>query len=587
MEPIIHKLSTALANKIAAGEVVERPASVVKELIENSIDAGATQISITIHKSGVQRIQVTDNGGGINKVDLPLAITSHATSKIHTADDLNAITSLGFRGEALASIAAVSHFTLQSRSTTADVGYQITHNTTQTEQSVTTVAHPVGTTIIVNDLFYNIPARRKFLRSDKTEFNHIEEVVRRAALSRFEIGFQLMHGERTVWRLPIAASLIEKEKRIATLMGKAFLTHCVHVDIERAPLTLNGWIASAELARNQTDRQYCFINGRVIRDKLINHAIRQAYADTLPTGRYPSVILFLNCDPITVDVNVHPTKHEVRFHDARLVHDFIVRSIQDVLNKTSQTCLIDNDNTTSTQQANAVIDDYQRETWKQQYIHGKTTHQPTTMAKPVVVPEPAVSNQTNTPNHTIIGVFKSHYILLARNDNLIILDAKLIYSAWVAQHLTKQVTNGKVEQQPLLVPVRYQLTTSTAAIWAKHQSTLTCLGIDATELDINTLAIRHIPALLSQVATTTLVDTVFAALADRSDTSSALSTLITALAQTAETQLCQQPFKQHDIDRIMTIATELGQAVTQYEHCITPQTVETWFTDKQKKLTPA
>ena len=323
----IKLLPPSLANKIAAGEVVERPASVVKELIENSLDANAKHIVINIVKSGVAHIEITDNGSGIDKADLPLALTSHATSKINSVDDLTAIQSLGFRGEALASIAAVSRFCLTSRTQDSDKAYQIDNKDTSI---IIPTAHPVGTTVSVRDLFFNVPARYQFLRSDKTEFAHIEETTRRAAFSRFDVGFTLMHDKRVVFRLPIANTMLEKEKRIGALLGSTFLKHSFHVDMARNNLVLQGWVAMPEIARSQNDRQYCFINNRVIRDKLLHHGIRQGYEACLPTGRYPCVVLYLTCDPASVDVNVHPTKHEVRFHDARSVHDFICITIKAV-----------------------------------------------------------------------------------------------------------------------------------------------------------------------------------------------------------------------------------------------------------------
>lgn len=564
----IRKLSTALANKIAAGEVVERPASVVKELIENSIDAGATHIKISIAKSGLPRIQVTDDGQGIAKTDLLLAIVSHATSKIQSVDDLTYITSLGFRGEALASITAVSHFEIQSRTAQSETGYTISD---RHKSTINSIAHPIGTTISISDLFYNIPARRKFLRSDKTEFNHIEAVVLRNALSRFDIGFTLEHDNRTVWKLPIANSLIEKEKRIAMLLGKSFLAHCFHLDIERAPLHLSGWVATPEVARSQNDHQYSFLNGRVIRDKLINHAIRQAYADTLPAGRYPSVILFLQCDPGMVDVNVHPTKHEVRFHDSRLVHDFIVRSVQDVLTHASQSEDMQHDSELLSQgDANKIIDSYQRATWRQQSSQKSVTmptHSP--IAKSV-----EVAKTTSETEH-VLGTFHARYLFIEHENDLMVLDAKQMYAAWVKQRLTKKVADHTVQTQPLLVPMRYPLPDRRVAIWAAHQATFAQIGIQADELDRNILAIRYIPVLLSQVDIRLLLDRIFHILA-KNKTPSPFPALITLLADMAAEQLCQQAFTEADIQRLMERSAELPDPDC-YQYCLTIDMIDSWF----------
>jgi len=316
-------LPARLANQIAAGEVVERPASVVKELVENSIDAGATTIKIDIEKGGAKRIRISDNGKGIAKDELALALSRHATSKIKDLDDLEAISSLGFRGEALASISSVARLSLTSKPEQQESAWQACAEGRDMAVSVKPAAHPNGTTIDVCDLFFNTPARRKFLRTEKTEFAHIEEVIKRIALAHFDITFVLTHNHKVVKQFRVANSTIQRSKRVAQVCGQKFIDNAVEVDCEHDGLHLHGWIAQPSYYRNQNDLSYSYVNERMMRDKLINHAIRQAYADLLPRDSYPAFVLFLKLDFREVDVNVHPAKHEVRFHQGRYVHDFI------------------------------------------------------------------------------------------------------------------------------------------------------------------------------------------------------------------------------------------------------------------------
>jgi DNA mismatch repair protein MutL len=324
-------LPPQLANQIAAGEVVERPANVVKELVENSLDAGASCVDIEIEQGGVKRIKIRDDGEGLAKADLPLALNRHATSKIKTLDDLEGVASLGFRGEALASIASVSRLYLTSKDAQSESAYTVTAEGPEMSTDIVPAAHPTGTTLDVRDLFFNTPARRKFLRTEKTEFNHLEEVVRRLALSRFDVAFSLTHNQRTLHRLKACHSQLDQEKRIAQLLKPEFIDQSVVVEREAAGLRLHGWVGLPTFSRSQTDMQYFFVNGRVIKDRLVAHAIRQAYQDVLYTGRHPAFVLFLELDPALVDVNVHPTKHEVRFRDGRLVHNFLFSTLHRAL----------------------------------------------------------------------------------------------------------------------------------------------------------------------------------------------------------------------------------------------------------------
>ena len=326
---LINILPPQLANQIAAGEVVERPASVVKELVENSLDAGATQIEIEIEKGGSQLIKIRDNGCGIAKQDLVLALARHATSKISSLEDLEAILSLGFRGEALASISSVSRLLLTSRPEGQAEAWQAYAQGREMAVDIQPASHPVGTTIEVNNLFFNTPARRKFLRTDKTEFQHIDEVVRRIALAKPHVSFTLSHNGKIVrqYRKTVDNSIEQKQKRVAAICGEQFIQHANYLDWQHGDLHLHGWIGSPELARPQNDLCYSYVNGRMMRDKTINHAIRQAYGEHIAQGDYPAFVLFLDLDPTHVDVNVHPAKHEVRFHQGRLVHDFILQGV--------------------------------------------------------------------------------------------------------------------------------------------------------------------------------------------------------------------------------------------------------------------
>ncbi|WP_445400730.1 DNA mismatch repair endonuclease MutL [Zobellella sp. An-6] len=327
----IQILPARLANQIAAGEVVERPASVVKELVENSLDAGATRIEVDIEKGGTKLIRIRDNGSGIAREELTLALSRHATSKVSTLEDLEQILSLGFRGEALASISSVSRLVLTSRPEAQAQAWQAMTEGREMEVRVQPASHPTGTTVEVSDLFFNTPARRKFLRTEKTEFGHIDEVIRRIALSRFDINLTLRHNGKPVRQYRAGTLPSQQDKRLAAVCGPAFIASALRFDSEHHGLRLWGWLAPPEAARVQPDLQYTYVNGRMMRDKLLNHAVRQAYGERLPADGHGAFVLYLELDAREVDVNVHPAKHEVRFHQARLVHDFIYQVLAQAL----------------------------------------------------------------------------------------------------------------------------------------------------------------------------------------------------------------------------------------------------------------
>lgn len=363
----IQLLSPQLANQIAAGEVVERPASVVKELLENSLDAGATKIEVDIEKGGHKRIRIKDNGFGIEKDELQLALSRHATSKITSLDDLEQILSLGFRGEALASISSVSRLTLTSRTEHQSEAWQAYCEGRDMAVSVKPAAHPVGTTIDVADLFYNTPARRKFLRTEKTEFQHIEEVIKRIALSNPSISFILKHNDKVIKRY-ISDKTGSVEARIGAVVGHKFVQNAFHVKTEYEGITIDAWLGNEVMLRSSNDCQFSFVNGRGMRDKLIMHAIRQAYESAWGVLEQPSFVVYLTLSPREVDVNVHPAKHEVRFQQSRLVHDFICKAVSDTLHATS-----DNENTALLESSNH---DYMMPNATHDYIRPLQSHQP-------------------------------------------------------------------------------------------------------------------------------------------------------------------------------------------------------------------
>jgi DNA mismatch repair protein MutL len=327
----IHQLTPRLANQIAAGEVVERPASVIKELLENCLDAQANKIDVDVEQGGVKLMRVRDNGTGIGEQDLGLALSRHATSKIASLEDLESVRSLGFRGEALASVSSVSRLTLTSNTEGQESAWQVMTEGRDMTPQLQPAAHPVGTSVEVRDLFFNTPARRKFLRTEKTEFGHLEEVIKRLALSRFDVAFSLKHNQKVIHNLRPADTQAAQEKRVASVCGPAFMQQALHIEMEAPGLRLSGWVGLPTFSRSQMDLQYFFVNGRVVRDKLVGHAVRQAYRDVLYHGRHPAFVLYLDLEPANVDVNVHPTKNEVRFRDGRLVHDFIFRSLHKAL----------------------------------------------------------------------------------------------------------------------------------------------------------------------------------------------------------------------------------------------------------------
>ncbi len=488
----IQKLTTLLANQIAAGEVIERPASVVKELIENSMDAGATKIEIDIEQGGMRLIRVRDNGSGIHQEDLGLSLSRHATSKIKNLDDLEQIFTLGFRGEALASVSSVSRLVLTS-SVGDGAGAQVTAQGTEMEPQLSPASHPKGTTLEVRDLFYNTPARRKFLRTEKTEFEHIDEVIKRVALSAFATSFVLKHNQRIVRQYHAAHTDIELEQRIGSLCGSAFIENAIKMEAGAVGLKLTGWIAQPTFSRSQGDLQYFYVNGRMVRDKLVNHAVRQAYHDVLYQDRHPAFVLFLEIAPQQVDVNVHPTKHEVRFRESRLVHDFICRSIQDAL-----AAIRPGQADTATPTAftpepalaavSASAGQSQRPMGRVNYPERSHSFQmpikvqeqmavytelraeaPVTNALTETVSPPAACAHKAPPMGTALAQLLGIYIVAENEQGLVLVDMHAAHERIVYERLKKSVAQQGLIAQPLLIPVTVKLSEREAMRWKRSK----------------------------------------------------------------------------------------------------------------------
>jgi len=535
----IQVLPPQLANQIAAGEVVERPASVVKELVENSLDAGATRIDIDIERGGAKLIRIRDNGCGIKKDELALALARHATSKIATLDDLEAIISLGFRGEALASISSVARLTLTSRTAEQQEAWQAYAEGRDQEVTVKPAAHPVGTTLEVLDLFYNTPARRKFMRTEKTEFGHIDEIVRRIALARFDVTINLSHNGKAVRQYRAVPEGGQRERRLGAICGMPFLEHALAIEWQHGDLTLRGWVADP-LHTNPTlaEIQYCYVNGRMMRDRLINHAIRQACEDKLGADQQPAFVLYLEIDPHQVDVNVHPAKHEVRFHQSRLVHDFIYQGVLSVLQQQLNAPLAEEheaeplrptvpENRVAAGGNHFAQPAAAREPAAPRYSSEAPRPSPGAAAGAASWPHaqpgyqkqqgalyrqlletPAVDRKSSAPapaaeglsGHSqsfgrVLTIVAGDCALLERDGKLALLSLP-VAERWLRQaQLTPEVE--PVCAQPLLIPLRLKASAAEKAALDKAQSALALLGIDL-QSDAQHLTVRAVPLPLRQ-----------------------------------------------------------------------------------------
>lgn len=524
----IRTLPSQLIDQIAAGEVIERPAAVVKELVENSLDARARSIGVQVEKGGLRRICVRDDGSGVGHGELTFALARHATSKIASLEDLERVESLGFRGEALPSIASVSRLQMTSCEAGADHAWTLAAVGGRLEP-VRPAAHPPGTSVEVRDLFYNVPARRKFLRSERTELRHLDEVVRRIALSRFEVAFELVHNEREVFKFPAADDRAGAERRVAALCGGGFMEHALHLEHTAAGLGLSGWIAEPGFSRSQPDLQYFYVNGRMVRDKLVNHALRRAYEDVLHNRRYPAFVLFLTLDPALVDVNAHPAKHEVRFRDTRLVYDFLFRTVHDVIAHThsdsGQGHRIDADDVALATRAPAPVAtdlphpaaDYPRsgtafrlprqtnlglrvaeEMVAYDALHsigGRDDSAPVAAA----AEEGAGSGRDAIPPlGYALAQLHGVYIVAQNADGLVLVDMHAAHERIVYEGMKRMLADGGVRSQPLLVPVWLEVTEAEAETAETHATALARLGLEIDRTGPGNLCVRRIPTLFAQ-----------------------------------------------------------------------------------------
>ncbi len=522
----IRPLPPQLVNQIAAGEVIERPASVVKELLENSLDAGATRLRLDLEQGGVKLIRVTDDGGGLGPDDLPLALSRHATSKIASLDDLDAVATLGFRGEALPSIAAVSRFTIRSRRPGDDHGWRLNCDGSDTHDPVQPAPLDIGTCIEVRDLFYNVPARRKFLRTEKTELGHIDQLLTRFALWRGDLSLRLIHNGRVSLELPAAEAPLAPN-RLRRLLGESFLTHALALDEAAVGLRLHGLVASPDFARSQGDMQFFYVNGRQVRDKVVAHAVRQAYRDVLHQGRHPAFLLFLELPPRQVDVNVHPAKHEVRFREARQVHDFIFRALHRRLadGRRGRPAVADAGPSMDGDQAPAASADSTASRGapapgrlalgiaEREGDYGRGSAQdaaPGTGARGLaagfafqqppgdrMTPDAAGDQGAGAPPLGFaIGQLNGIYILAETPDGLIIVDMHAAHERIGYERLKQAVHGEALVRQPLLVPVSVHVSPAEADLAERHGELLHRLGLGVDRLGEGRLLVRELPALL-------------------------------------------------------------------------------------------
>ncbi len=517
MDSRIHVLDSNLINQIAAGEVVERPASALKELLENALDAQATQIDIEIERGGIKRIVVSDNGQGMGEADVALALERHATSKITSLDDLMQVRSMGFRGEALPSIASVSRFNLTSRNTTDDHGWRIRCQGGDTVAAPEPAAHNPGTRVEVESLFFNTPVRRKFLRKDTTEFRYLDEVVRRLALSRFDCGFSLQHNGRKVHDLKPAPSESLQDRRVSLLFGKDFLAASLRFNTQAGRLQLWGWLSLPTFSRSQRDMQYFFVNGRMVKDKTVAHAIRQAYADVLYHGRHPAFVLYLQIDPAEVDVNVHPAKQEVRFRDGRSVHDFVLRSLKEVLAKTQagsvESSLPQRASIATTpsyfhgQQQSVPLQVNERiEAYKE--LHGDPAAQAPQPNAPTVAEGEA------PPLGYALGQLHGVYILAQNEKGLVLVDMHAAHERITYEALKETLAQQTQAAQPLLVPITLIVTEAEVRLLEEHSKLFRELGFDIESMGSDTLVLRSVPELLQKADLADLVRDVLSDLAE-------------------------------------------------------------------------
>lgn len=515
--PSIQVLSTQLANQIAAGEVVERPASVLKELIENSLDAGASRIDVEVENGGIKLVKVRDNGRGIDKEDLPLALSRHATSKISNLEDLEAVATLGFRGEALASIASVSRLSLTSNCGDSS-GWKAVSEGRDMEVQLQPAAHPQGTSVEVRDLFFNTPARRKFLRTESTEYNRIDDVIKKLALSRFDVAFSLRHNQKAQLNLRSTSSQAEQEKRVADVCGTAFMQQALYIDNNRMGIRLWGWMGLPTFSRSQADLQYFFVNGRPIRDKVVSHAIRQAYQDVLYHGRHPAYVLYLEINPEDVDVNVHPTKHEVRFRDSRLAHGFIYKTLQQAVAEDKPQDHLSDAHASAEAHSPAVDLTVEQSPIPVrqsmlQFVDGRS-YRTKGVKEPLAAyqglystqlqslgspgePEPVEESQSEVPPLGFaIAQLKGIYILAENAQGMIIVDMHAAHERITYERMKLSFDGDGLVAQPLLVPESLAISQREADAVEQNAEVFGKLGFKVERAASESIVVREIPAIL-------------------------------------------------------------------------------------------
>jgi DNA mismatch repair protein MutL len=484
--PRIHKLPVSVANQIAAGEVIERPASVVKELIENSIDASATKIEIDIEEAGKSLIRVRDNGQGIHKDDLELALQAHATSKLSTFSDLSQIVSMGFRGEAIPSIASVSRFKMSSRLKGTEQAWTIDN-----QLQIKPASHETGTTVEVNDLFFSTPGRRKFLKSEKTEYLHIQSLIRALALSHFSTGIFVKHNEHPLFSLPACKNAIEQ--RVISVCGRSFINKSVQVDSAKEGMHLWGWLGLNDVARSQSDRQYFYVNGRIVRDKHVSHAIRLAYDDRIATGRYSSYVLHFEIDPSLVDVNVHPAKSEVRFSETRNVHDFIYSSLLECLRK--PIVAVDNNGNYETNGLNA-----QKNINEEANVYSTANFNQTDIL------------ESRTASSKYLTLLTNQFLIATIRNDQHLIDIAKSRALITAQHLYKDFLSQSMTMRPILVPVACELNADLLELVNKDGMLIEQWGFKLEQIAPTQILIRSIPAVLIYAEAISLVKVLLDAL---------------------------------------------------------------------------
>ena len=503
--PTINTLSPQLANQIAAGEVVERPASVLKELVENSLDAGATRIDIEVEQGGVKRLCVRDNGCGIEQADMSLALSRHATSKIADIDDLEAVATLGFRGEALASIASVSRLSLTS-SRGENQAWKAVSEGRDMAVDVQPAAHPLGTSVDVRDLFFNTPARRKFLRTETTEYNRIDDYAKKLALSHMNVAFSLRHNQRVNLNLQPAETVLEQEKRVADICGKPFMEQALYIDNERTDIRLWGWIGLPTFSRSQADLQHFFVNGRSIRDKVVSHAVRQAYQDVLYHGRHPAFVLFLEIEPKDVDVNVHPTKHEVRFRDSRVIHGFVSSTLQKALAQDrpqdhlqpNEVQSLLSDEATPIQSVMGLAQSSTASNYAPQSsgYQGHSVKTPMHAYQSLYGDNGAEQPDTIPPLGFAIAQLKGIYILAENEQGMIVVDMHAAHERITYEQMKTDFDKEGLIAQPLLVPESLSVSQREADAVEQNPEVFARLGFSVERAAAESIVVREIPALL-------------------------------------------------------------------------------------------